>query len=413
MRLGLARRLRRGDRGLSHGRDDRCGVRPSHVELRVRVGGGRARVTRVRSLELRLVAIPLVRPFRTSFGESTEKVCVIARVETEDALGWGECVSDVEPNFSEEWNDGAWNMIRDFLAPAMFAAGDVDVERLGSVFAFVRGNPMAKATLENAVLDAELRAQGRSLASYLGAVRDRVGCGVSVGIAPSTDVLLEQVGGYLAEGYLRIKLKIEPGTDVERVRAVREAYPEILLSVDANAAYRLTDVEVFRALDEFGLLMVEQPLHHEDLWEHSLLQREIRTDVCLDESIRSAADARAAIELGSCRIVNIKQGRVGGLLEAKRVHDVAAELGVPVWCGGMLETGIGRSTNLALAALPNFRLPGDTSATSRYFAEDLTEPLVLEADGTLPVPNGPGIGVDPDQARLEAATRRTERFEKE
>ena len=333
-------------------------------------------MTRVRSLELRLVAIPLVRPFRTSFGESTEKVCVIARVETEDALGWGECVSDVEPNFSEEWNDGAWNVIRDFLAPAMFAAGDVDAEHLASVFAFVRGNPMAKATLENAVLDAELRAQGRSLASYLGAVRDRVGCGVSVGIAPSTDVLLEQVGGYLAEGYLRIKLKIEPGTDVERVRAVREAYPEILLSVDANAAYRLTDV-------------------------------------CLDESIRSAADARAAIELGSCRIVNIKQGRVGGLLEAKRVHDVAAELGVPVWCGGMLETGIGRSTNLALAALPNFRLPGDTSATSRYFAEDLTEPLVLAADGTLPVPNGPGIGVDPDPARLEAATRRTERFEKE
>jgi o-succinylbenzoate synthase len=370
-------------------------------------------VTRVRSLELRLVEIPLVRPFRTSFGESTEKVCVLARVETDDALGWGECVSDVEPNFSEEWNDGAWNVIRDFLAPALFAAGDVDVERLASVFAFVRGNPMAKATLENAVLDAELRAQGRSLASYLGAVRDRVECGVSVGIAPSTDVLLEQVGGYLAEGYRRIKLKIEPGTDVDRVRAVREAYPEILLSVDANAAYRLTDVEVFRALDEFGLLMVEQPLHHEDLWEHSLLQREIRTDVCLDESIRSAADARAAIELGSCRIVNIKQGRVGGLLEAKRVHDVASELGVPVWCGGMLETGIGRSTNLALAALPNFRLPGDTSATSRYFAEDLTEPFVLEADGTLPVPSGPGIGVDPDPARLEAATRRTERFEKE
>jgi O-succinylbenzoate synthase len=370
-------------------------------------------VTRVRSLELRLVEIPLVRPFRTSLGECAEKVCVIARVETDDAVGWGECVSDVEPTFSAEWNDGAWNVIRDFLAPAMFAAGDIDAERLASVFAFVRGNPMAKATLENAVLDAQLRAQGRSLAAFLGADRERVECGVSVGITPSTHVLLEQVGGYLAEGYRRIKLKIEPGTDVDRVRAVREAHPEILLSVDANAAYRLTDVEVFRALDEFGLLMVEQPLHHEDLWEHALLQREIRTDVCLDESIRSAADARAAIELGSCRIVNIKQGRVGGLLEAKRVHDVASELGVPVWCGGMLETGIGRSTNLALAGLPNFRLPGDTSATARYFAEDLTEPLVLAADGTLPVPNGPGIGVDPDPQRLEAATRRTERFEKE
>jgi O-succinylbenzoate synthase len=370
-------------------------------------------VTRVRSIELRLVAIPLVRPFRTSFGEIAEKVCILARVETDDAFGWGECVSDVEPSFSEEWNDGAWLMLRDFLGPALFAEADLEASRVASVFAFVRGHPMAKATLENAVLDAELRAQGRSLAAYLGAVRDRVACGVSVGIAASTGSLLEQVSGYLAEGYQRIKLKIEPGTDVERVRAVREANPEILLSVDANAAYRLADVDVFRELDAFGLLMVEQPLHDEDLYEHSMLQREIRTDLCLDESIRSSADARAAIGLGSCRIVNIKQGRVGGLLEARRVHDVAAELGVPVWCGGMLETGVGRSTNLALAALPNFTLPGDTSATSRYFTEDLTEPLVLAPDGTLPVPDGPGIGVDPDPGRLEAATRRVERLEKE
>jgi len=370
-------------------------------------------VTRIRSIELRLVAIPLVRPFRTSFGESTEKVCVLARVETDDAFGWGECVSDIEPNFSEEWNDGAWSMIRDLLAPALFAAGEVEAAHVASILAFVRGNPMAKATLENAVLDAELRARGRSLASYLGAARDRVECGVSVGIATSTEVLLDQVAGYLAEGYRRIKLKIEPGTDVERVRAVREASPGILLSVDANAAYRLADVDVFRRLDTFGLLMVEQPLHHEDLWEHAQLQREIRTDVCLDESIRSSSDARAAIELGACRIVNIKQGRVGGLLEAKRVHDVASELGVPVWCGGMLETGIGRSTNLALAALPNFRLPGDTRATSRYFVDDLTEPLVLAPDGTLPVPDGPGIGVDPDPGRLEDTTRRIERLEKE
>ena len=367
-------------------------------------------MTRVRSIELRLVAIPLVRPFRTSFGESTEKVCILARVETDEAFGWGECVSDVEPNFSEEWNEGAWLMLRDFLVPALFAEEDVEAARVASVFAFVRGHPMAKATLENAVLDAELRAQGRSLAAYLGAVRDRVACGVSVGIAASTRSLLEQVSGYLAEGYQRIKLKIEPGTDVERVRAVREANPEILLSVDANAAYRLADVDVFRELDAFGLLMVEQPLHHEDLVEHSRLQRQIRTDLCLDESIRSSADARAAIELGSCRIVNVKQGRVGGLLEARRVHDVAAELGVPVWCGGMLETGIGRSTNLALAALPNFTLPGDTSASSAKYREDA---LVLAPDGTLPVPDGPGIGVDPDPGRLEAATRRVERLEKE
>jgi o-succinylbenzoate synthase len=367
-------------------------------------------VTRVGSVELRLVTLPLVRPFRTSFGEMREKVCVLARVETDRAHGWGECVADVEPTYSEEWNDGAWSLIRDFLAPAAFAAGDLDADDLASVFAFVRGHPMAKATLENAVLDAELRARGRSLAEYLGAVRERVECGVSVGIAPSTEALLEQVSGYLGEGYRRIKLKIEPGTDVERVRAVREANPDILLSVDANAAYRLADVETFRALDAFDLLMVEQPLHHEDLWEHSLLQKQISTDICLDESIRSAADARAAIELGSCRIVNVKQGRVGGVLEARRVHDVAQELGVPVWCGGMLETGIGRATNLALAALPNFRLPGDTSATNRYFAEDLTEPLVLAPDGTLPVPGGSGIGVEPDPDRLEAATRRAERI---
>jgi len=367
-------------------------------------------VSRVRSVELRLVSLPLVRPFRTSFGETREKVCVLVRVETDDAEGWGECVADVRPTYSEEWNDGAWGVIRGFLAPAVFAAGDVEAGDLVSAFAFVRGHPMAKAALENAVLDAELRARGRSLADHLGAVHERVACGVSVGIAPSTEILLEQVSGYLAEGYRRIKLKIEPGIDVERVRAVREANPGILLSVDANAAYRLADVETFRALDAFGLLMIEQPLHHEDLWEHSLLQKEIETDLCLDESIRSAADARAAIELGACRIVNVKQGRVGGVLEARRVHDVAQELGVPVWCGGMLETGVGRATNLALAALPNFRLPGDTSATNRYFAEDLTEPLVLAPDGTLPVPAGPGIGVEPDQGRLEAATLRVERI---
>ena len=367
-------------------------------------------MTRVRSVELRLVSLPLVRPFRTSFGETREKVCVLARVETDAADGWGECVADVEPTYSEEWNDGAWSVIRDFLAPAAFAAGDLEAADLARAFAFVRGHPMAKATLENAVLDAELRARGRSLAEHLGAVRERVACGVSVGIAPSTGTLLEQVAGYLAEGYQRIKLKIEPGTDVERVRAVREANPDILLSVDANAAYRLADVATFRALDAFGLLMIEQPLHHDDLWEHALLQKEIRTDLCLDESIRSAADARAAIELGACRIVNVKQGRVGGVLEAARVHDAAQELGVPVWCGGMLETGIGRATNLALAALPNFRLPGDTSATNRYFAEDLIEPMVLAPDGTLPVPAGPGIGVEPDADRLDAATLRVERI---
>ena len=370
-------------------------------------------MTRVHTIELRLVGLPLVRPFRTSFGEMTEKVCVIARVETDDGVGWGECVAGAEPDFSEEWNEGAWLVLRDLLVPALLAAdmrGAEDVER---AFAFVRGHPMAKATLVDAVLDAELRADGRSLASYLGAVRERVECGVSIGIAASTSALLEQVEGYLAEGYRRIKLKIEPGTDVERVAAVRAAHPAIMLSVDANAAYALEQVDVFRALDAFELLMVEQPLHHEDLVRHAALQRQIATDLCLDESIRSAADAEAAIGLGACRIVNIKQGRVGGIPEARRVHDVAAGLGVPVWCGGMLETGIGRATNLALAAMKNFRLPGDTSSSRRYFPEDLTEPFELAPDGTMAVPVGPGIGVEPRPDRLDACTLRLERFQKE
>jgi O-succinylbenzoate synthase len=365
-------------------------------------------VTVVRALELRLFGLPLLRPFRTSFGTDTEKVAVLVRLVTDDAEGWGECVAGPDPDFSEEFNEGAWLIVRDFLAPAMFTAGDVGADDLARIFVGVRGNPMAKAAAVNALLDAELRAAGRSLADRLGADKDRVACGVSIGIAASTEQLLEQVDAYLADGFRRIKLKIEPGLDVARVSAVRSAHPDILLSVDANAAYTLDDVSIFHALDELDLLMVEQPLHHQDLVQHAELQAQIRTDICLDESIRSAADAAAAIELGACRIVNIKQGRVGGLLEAKRVHDVARAAGVPVWCGGMLESGVGRATNLALAALPGFLLPGDTSPSSRYFADDLTEPFVMDPDGTMAVPRGPGIGVTPRPDRLEACTRRVE-----
>ena len=275
-------------------------------------------MTTVRAVELRTVGIPLIRPFRTSFGEETHKSCVLIRVVTDDTEGWGECVAGPDPGYSEEFNDGAWLVLGGFLVPALFAAGDVATDDLGRVLAGVRGHPMAKATLIDAFLDAELRAAGRSLAEHLGATSDRVACGVSVGITPTTDQLLAQVDGYLAEGYRRIKLKIEPGLDIERVSAVRAAHPDILLSVDANAAYTLDDADVFLALDEFDLLMVEQPLHHDDLVEHAELQARIRTDICLDESIRSAADAAAAIELGACRIINIKQGRVGGVPEARR-----------------------------------------------------------------------------------------------
>jgi o-succinylbenzoate synthase len=364
-------------------------------------------MSRLRAIELFRVRLPLVRPFRTSFAETTDKDCVLVRVETDGAEGWGECVADERPDFSGEFNDGAWLALRDHLGPLALDAGEADATRLELALGALRGNPMAKAALIDAVLDAELRERGESLASWLGAVRERVVCGVSVGIASSTEALLEQVGGYLAEGYRRIKLKIEPGLDVERVHAVREAHPDVLLSVDANAAYSLDDAGVFRALEPERLLMIEQPLHHEDLVRHARLQAMLETDLCLDESIRSAADAEAALDLGACRIVNVKQGRVGGILEAKRVHDLCLDRGVPVWCGGMLETGVGRAVNVALAALPGFTLPGDTSASARYFAEDLTEPFELAPDGTMAVPSGPGIGVEPVPDRLQACTVRT------
>lgn len=362
----------------------------------------------LRAIELRLVAVPLVRPFRTSFGEETVKEAVLCRVETDDGEGWGECVASPDPGYSEEFNASVWLVVRDHMAPRLLAAEELSAERLGEALAWIRGHRMAKAMLEMALLDAELRAAGKSLADRLGAVRDRVECGVSIGIAQTTEELLEHVSGYLDEGYRRIKLKIEPGTDVERVRAVREANPDVPLSVDANAAYSLEDAGALRALDAFDLLMIEQPLPHEDLVDHAKLQRELRTAVCLDESIRSAADARAAIELGSCRIVNIKQGRVGGLLEAVRVHDVCRAREIPVWCGGMLELGIGRAANLALGGLPGFTLPGDTSASRRYFEDDLTEPFVMAADGTMGVPRGVGLGVVPRPERLEACTSRVE-----
>jgi o-succinylbenzoate synthase len=365
-------------------------------------------VSRVRAIELLLVELPLVRPFRTSFSEMTDKRCVLVRVETDDAEGWGECVADTQPDFSGEFNEGAWLVLRDFLAPFLFRAGDVDAAGAEQVFTEVRGNPMAKAALLDAFVDAELRASGMSLGSWLGAARDRVECGVSIGIASSTEALLDQVDGYLGQGYRRIKLKIEPGVDVERVGAVRGAHPDILLSVDANAAYAPADVDVFRSMEDAELLMIEQPLHHEDLLRHAELQALLRTDLCLDESIRSAADAGAALDLASCRIVNIKQGRVGGVLEARRIHDLCLARGVPVWCGGMLETGVGRALNLALAAMPGFTLPGDTSASARYFHDDLTEPFELAPDGTMAVPTGPGIGVTPRSDRLRACVTRRE-----
>ena len=359
-------------------------------------------------IELREVALPLVRPFRTSFGEEREKRAILVRVEGEGQEGWGECVAGEEPRYSEEWLEGAWDAISRFLAPSLLAGGALDDPTdIARRLRWVRGHRMAKAALEAGALDAWLRSAGVGLAGYLGAVRDRVPCGVSVGIAPTVEGLLEEIAAYVEAGYRRVKLKIEPGHDVQVVRRVRSVLaPEIPLSVDANAAYALEDLPVFEALDELGLVMIEQPLHHEDLMAHARLQARLRTPVCLDESIRSTRDAAAALDLGACRIINIKPGRVGGVLEARRIHDLALGAGVPVWIGGMLETGVGRAPNVALAALPGVTLPGDTSASDRYFAEDLTDPFGLGPDGTLAVPGGAGIGVAPHPERLDRWTVR-------
>jgi O-succinylbenzoate synthase len=363
---------------------------------------------RIDAIELRRLHLPLVTPFRTSFGTQTDRDVLLLRVCTSGAEGWGECVAMEEPLYSSEYVDGAAAVIRDHLVPRLFARDDLCAADIAPVLAAVKGHPMAKAALEAAVLDAELRLTNTRLVDHLGGVRDAVDAGVSVGIMSSITVLLDAVTGYLDEGYRRIKLKIEPGWDVEPVQAVRERFGDgLLLQVDANTAYTLDDAPHLARLDPFDLLLIEQPLDEEDLLGHAKLAQRIRTPVCLDESITSARVAESAIELGACAIINIKAGRVGGYLEAARVHDVCAAHGIPVWCGGMLETGIGRAANVALAAMPNFTLPGDTSASSRYFATDITAPFVLE-DGRLRVPAGPGIGVEPLHDVLASLTVSTE-----
>ncbi|MEU4520464.1 o-succinylbenzoate synthase [Amycolatopsis sp. NPDC024027] len=355
-------------------------------------------------VELLRVRMPLVAPFRTSFGTQSARELLLLRVVTSEGEGWGECGAMAGPLYSSEYIDGVEHVLQAFLVPALLAAGDLTAHKVAPLLAKVKGHRMAKAALEMAVLDAELRAHGLSFGTALGSTTDSVPCGVSVGIMDSIPQLVDVVGGYLDAGYLRIKLKIEPGWDVEPVRAVRERFgDDILLQVDANTAYTLSDVPQLQRLDPFGLLLIEQPLEEEDVLGHAELARHLRTPICLDETVVSAASAAAAIRLGACRIVNIKPSRVGGYLEARRVHDVCAAHGIPVWCGGMLETGLGRAANVALASLPGFTLPGDTSASDRFYRTDITEPFVLEA-GRLPVPSGPGLGVTPIPERLAEVT---------
>jgi O-succinylbenzoate synthase len=346
------------------------------------------------SVELIRVALPLVAPFRTSFGTQTSRSLLLVHVTTPEAEGWGECVAMGDPLYSSEYVDAAAHVLRHHLVPRLGALDGLTAARVGPALHPVKGHRMAKAALETAVLDAELRAAGTPLSQHLGAVHDRVPAGVSVGIMDSVPELLDAVAGYLDQGYVRIKLKIQPGWDYEPVKAVRERFGDILLQTDANTAYTLADWQLLKRLDAFDLLFHEQPMDEEDVRGHAELATLLATPICLDESIVSARAAADAIAIKACSVINIKPGRVGGYLEARRIHDVAVANGVPVWCGGMLETGVGRAANAALAALPGFTLPGDVSASSRYYAQDVTAPFVLD-DGHLTVPTGPGIGVDP------------------
>lgn len=364
----------------------------------------------VTAIELVRAELSLVRPFRTSFGTETTRDVLLVRVEVDHdsrtVEGWGECVAPNDPFYSSEYVDGAELVVRQHLAPSLLDAGPLTAADVATRLSRVKGHLMAKGALELAVLDAELVAAGVPLAQHLGATRDRVPSGVSVGIAESVPALVRQVGGYLDEGYVRVKLKIEPGWDLEPVAAVRAAFgPDLALQVDANTAYTRDDIDHLCRLDEHALLLIEQPLPDDDLLGHALLAQASSTPVCLDETITSLATARDAIALGACEVVNIKAGRVGGYLTARALHDQCRSAGVPVWCGGMLETGIGRAANLALAALDGFTLPGDVSAASRFYARDVvTEAAVLE-DGFVRVPTGPGLGVDVDRDALARVTR--------
>jgi len=365
---------------------------------------------RLDEVELRRIALPFVTPFRTSFGTIVERDILVVHVRSAAAEGWGECVALGEPVYSAEWVGGAHEVLRRFLVPALLAAPDVCADDVAGRLAFVRGHQMAKAALEMAVVDAELRSAGQSLASRLGGARSRVEVGVSVGIAASIAELVATVAGYVDAGYGRVKLKIGPGWDIEPVAAVRaHVGADVMLTVDANCAYTGEDIEHLVRLDEHALALIEQPFGADDLASHVALAAVTRTPVCLDESIESLRDAAGAIDMGACSVVSIKPGRVGGYLEARRIHDLCMARDVAVWCGGMFETGIGRAANLALASLPGFTLPGDISASDRYYRTDITEPFVLQ-DGHITVPTGPGIGVEPRLDVLDRVTTSIERL---
>jgi len=363
----------------------------------------------IERVELLLLRLPYVHFFETSFGREEEREFILVKVHSGGICGYGEVVADRSPLYSYETTSTAWSVLKDFLIPLVIEYSLSDPQAFHEEAKKYRGHPMAKAGLELALWDIQGKRDGKPLWKIYGGVKKEIPSGVSIGIQDSVSELLERIQSFIEEGYQRIKIKIKPGWDGEVLKEIRKTFPELALQADANGAYSLSDKETLKRLDEFNLLMLEQPFPPYDLWDHSRLQKELETPVCLDESIISVDSARKASEMKSCRIINIKVGRVGGIVESHKIHDFCQEKNIPVWCGGMLESGIGRAHNIHLATLPNFRLPNDLSASKRYYEEDLIEPQIeVSRTGTIRVPESPGIGVSPQEHRIERATLKRE-----
>jgi o-succinylbenzoate synthase len=367
---------------------------------------------RLRKITLREIHIPLIAPFETSFGSTSLRRILLVEADVDGLSGWGECTAGENPYYSYETVETARHIVRDFLWPMLKGRKLNAASEVFDLLAPIRGHNMAKAAVESAIWDAEAKQKNLPLAKLLGGAREEISSGVSIGIQPSIEVLIAKVEKELAAGYQRVKIKIKPGNDVEPARALRQRFPRLRLMVDANSAYSLEDALLLQQLDQFFLIMIEQPLGYDDLYSHAALQRQLETPICLDECIHDIAHARAAIEIAACKIINMKLGRVGGHTAARRIHDLCQSKSIPVWCGGMLESGIGRAHNIAMSTLPNFTLPGDVSASRRYWTEDIIEPEVeVTAQGTIRVPTAPGIGYAPRLDRIEALTQQREVLE--
>jgi O-succinylbenzoate synthase len=367
---------------------------------------------KIHRVELREIRMPLVHFFETSFGRTTTRRIVLARAEMDGLSGWGEVACGEQPFYNYETPETAWHILSDFLIPWTLGREFCTAAEMASVFCPIRGHQMAKAALEEALWDVEAQQKGIAIGKLLGGTLEEIPCGVSIGIQNSVEELLENIEQELAAGYQRIKVKIKPGWDVEVLDRIRSRFPHVALMADANSAYSLADLPRLKMLDRFDLMMIEQPLGWDDLVDHARLQREISTPICLDESIHHSEDARKAVEIGACKIINVKVGRVGGFAAARCLHDFCLTKNVPVWCGGMLESGVGRAHNIAMSTLPGFTLPGDVSASKRYWHEDIIDPEVqVSAQGTIRVPHMPGLGYSPDLRRIEKATVRKETFE--